>query len=66
MIDYEILIFNRPERPSVVFSTSYLSDAAAMRAATDIADGRAVELWRDGSCLMRWRPPAHGANNKAA
>jgi hypothetical protein len=48
MPEYEIRVFKSDcHSPSITFEHSYSDDEAAVRAASDIANGAAFEVWRD-------------------
>jgi hypothetical protein len=55
---YEIRVFNRRGRASLVFHQLLVNDSNAIRVATEIAEEQAFEVWRGMECI-------HAAGAKA-
>ena len=53
MQDYEILILTSDHHPSAFVEMMEASDAAAIRSAIHMAQGREIEVWRDLDCVYR-------------
>lgn len=51
MQDYEILILDQDHHPSAFVEVMEASDAAAIRSAQRMANGRDIEVWRDLDCV---------------
>jgi hypothetical protein len=66
MHDYEIRVLNENLRTAAFIETLEASDDAAIRSAIRIANGRAVEVWRDIECLYRMPPGTPSAGELAA
>ena len=52
MKHYEIRVFNKQGRTSLVFHQLHLSDKAAISAAMEIAGDRAFDIWRGMDCIF--------------
>ncbi len=56
MHDYEIRVLNSKFSSSAFIEVMEPSDDAAIRSAMRLANGRAVEVWRDIECVYRAGP----------
>jgi hypothetical protein len=54
--NYEIRILRGDLQPSLIWNSVHHSDTAAIRVGVRVADGHAVEIWRDLDCIFRSPP----------
>jgi hypothetical protein len=48
---YEIRVFNRDGRASLIFHQLHANDSVAIKAATEIAEEQPFEVWRGMDCI---------------
>ena len=52
MMHYEIRVFNKQGKTSLIFHKIQLNDRAAILAAKEIAGDQAFDLWRGMDCIF--------------
>ncbi len=48
---YEIRVFNRDGRASLIFHQLHINDAVAIKAAKEVAEEQPFEVWRGMDCI---------------